>query len=59
MTRVLAPSPVSRSRMLFFSSCPWLALCGLRIIAQSTGVSVRATMPERMIVEAMVTPNWR
>ena len=34
-------------------------LWGLRIIAQSTGVSVRATRPERMMDVAIVMPNWR
>ena len=32
---------------------------GLRIIAQSTGVSVRATRPDRMMDVAIVIPNWR
>ena len=43
---------------LVWESVPvWL--WGLRIIAQSTGVSVRATRPDRMMDVAIVIPNSR
>ena len=50
---------MTRSPRRFFTWFVWLWVWGLRIIAQSTGVSVRATRPERMMDVAMVMPNWR
>ena len=53
------PLPVARVGVVPCRSCgvvpawPW----GLRIIAQSTGVSVRATRPDRMMDVAIVIPN--
>ena len=35
------------------------ALWGFKSIAQRTGVSVRATIPERTMDMAIVRPNWR
>ena len=64
----LTPSPrglstpllvwVSGSVSLVWVSVPvWL--WGFKIIAQRTGVSVRATRPDRMMDVAIVIPNWR
>ena len=43
----------ARNRMFFRPRA------GLRMIALSAGLRVRATTPERMIDEAIVMPNWR
>ena len=47
---------MKRSMMDFFRCVPW---CGFISMAQSTGVSVSATIAEMMIEPAMVMENCR
>ena len=64
--RGLSPLLVWESGIVWVLGSVWLGwesvpvwLWGFKIIAQRTGVSVRATRPDRMMDVAIVIPNWR